>query len=310
MDDFAAALVLAMIRRGLAAQGIVVPGQAPGAAQAVPLAEKRALLAAVLARAGPLAILRVADIVPAFADHPVAGIFAGCRGAPDIVARWLAVERYFHSRHRTRITLGPDGRGIDMTHVDTRGGDIKPGEDLAVAGLVLGILRWRGATGLRLDIGGWRAFDGDYRPLPAALGPTCRWRFDWDGFEPRGPAGPLPEGALPAVDHAGRTLDDADVAALYAAILSAPGIPLPLAARARALRVSPRTLQRRLQAAGWTLQDIVASARVHLAARLLRESDTSLALVGLLAGYSDQPHFQRCFRKALGPTPAEFRRLG
>jgi AraC family transcriptional regulator len=55
--------------------------------------------------------------------------------------------------------------------------------------------------------------------------------------------------------------------------------------------------------------DIVASARVHLATRLLASTDTPLALVGLLAGYSDQPHFQRAFRTAVGPTPAEYRRL-
>ncbi|MGO4836689.1 helix-turn-helix domain-containing protein, partial [Rhizobiaceae sp. 2RAB30] len=73
--------------------------------------------------------------------------------------------------------------------------------------------------------------------------------------------------------------------------------------------LSLRTLQRRLAEAGWTLGEIVASSRVHVATRLLAGTDTPLALVGLLAGYSDQPHFQREFRTAVGPTPGDYRRL-
>ncbi len=107
--------------------------------------------------------------------------------------------------------------------------------------------------------------------------------------------------------YAGRSIIDPHVAQLFAEQLGAPTRRHSTADIARAVGLSLRTLQLRLAEVGWTLGDIVASARVHLATRLLAETDTPLALVGLLAGYSGQP--QRAFRAAVGPTPAGYRRL-
>jgi AraC-like DNA-binding protein len=306
-DDFASALALAMMRRSLARQSIDAPVRAAPAAgpgRTVRLSEKQALLDAVLRTHGPEAILRVADVVPDFAAHPVAGLFAGCRTPREVVASWLAIERYFHSRHRTRVVEAAEG-GIVMEHYDLRGLPISDAENLAVAGMVLGILRWRGAHDATL------AFDGaDGAGGPAVpTGRTHRFRLSWAGFVPPASASAFPEGAVPAVDVAGRALVDPAVARLFAEQLAAPHARRPAAEIARARGLSLRTFQRRLAETGWTLGDIVASARVHCATRLLAATDTPLALVGLLAGYCDQPHFQRAFRAAVGPTPAEYRRL-
>ena len=73
--------------------------------------------------------------------------------------------------------------------------------------------------------------------------------------------------------------------------------------------MSARSLQRRLAECGWTLRAIVAAMRLQVAANLLSQTDMPIALVGLYAGYSDQPHFQREFRKGLGPTPRIYRQL-
>lgn len=305
MEDFASALVLAMVRRSLARQSIVLPASAATAERTVNLAEKRTLLAGVLDAHGPDTILRLADVVPEFADHPVAGVFAGCKAPDDVVARWLAIERYFHSRHRTRV-VDRDADRIVMEHVDTRGSAISAGENLAVAGLILGILRWRGARGAALR------FDGT-SSLPDPLATeeqTHRWTIGWTAFEPlaRDPVEQQGD-PVPAVDVSGRAVSDPLVARLFAERLAAPHGRRGAAEVARAAGLSLRTLQRRLAGAGWSLGDIAASARVHSATRLLASTDTPLALVGLLAGYSDQPHFQRAFRAAVGPTPAEYRRL-
>jgi AraC-like DNA-binding protein len=302
VEDFASALVLAMVRRSLARQSIVLPASTATAERTVNLAEKRTLLAGVLDAHGPDAILRVADVVPEFADHPVAGMFAGCRAPDDVVARWLAIERYFHSRHRTRV-VDRDADRIVMEHVDTRGSAISAGENLAVAGLILGILRWRGTRDAALR------FDGTSR-LAATAERTYRWAIGWTTFEPlaRDPVEQQGD-PVPAVDVSGRAVSDPLVARLFAERLAAPHGRRGAAEVARAAGLSLRTLQRRLAGAGWSLGDIAASARVHSATRLLASTDTPLALVGLLAGYSDQPHFQRAFRAAVGPTPAEYRRL-
>ena len=305
MDDFASALVVAMVRRSLASQSIAVPVLMAVGDRTVNPAEKRALLAGVLGAHGSETILRVADIVPEFADHPVAGVFAGCQAPSDVVASWIAIERYFHSRHRTRV-IDSAADSIVMEHFDTRGSPISAGENLAVAGLVLGILRWRGAHGAALSFG-----DGSTLPiLPSTAEQTHRWTISWHGFyPPPGTHSEQNEDAVPAVDFSGRAVSDPLVARLFAEQLGAPTRRHSAADIAHTAGLSLRTLQRRLAEAGWTLGDIVASARVHQATRLLATTDTPLALVGLLAGYSDQPHFQRAFRAAVGPTPAEYRRL-
>lgn len=305
MDDFASALVVAMVRRSLARQSIVVPASTAVGDRIVDPAEKRALLDGVLGAHGPETILRVADIVPEFADHPVAGVFTGCWAPSDVVASWIVIERYFHSRHRTRVVDSADD-SIVMEHFDTRGSPISAGENLAVAGLVLGILRWRGAYGAALSFDNKASLAEPAAPADH----SHRWMISWQGFTPS-PNAPSErdDGPVPAVDFAGRSITDPHVARLFAEQLGAPTRRHSAADIARAAGLSLRTFQRRLAEAGWTLGDIVASARVHLATRLLAKTDTPLALVGLLAGYSDQPHFQRAFRAAVGPTPAEYRCL-
>ena len=305
MEDFASALVLAMVRRSLARQSIEVAALSSTGNRTVRLEEKQALLDAVLVAHGPEAILRVADVVPEFADHPVAGVFAGCRNPNDVVTCWLAIERYFHSRHRTRV-VDRIGNRIVMEHFDTRGSPISAGENIAVAGLIVGILRWRGARDAVLSFEQSAMLDD---PAPTAE-QTHRWTISWKGFDPPQCNHPeQTEDSIPAVDFSGRGTSDPWVAKLFSEQLSAPHRRRGAADVARALGLSPRTLQRRLAEAGWTLGDIVAAARVHVATGLLASTNTPLALVGLLAGYADQPHFQRAFKVALGPTPAEYRRL-
>lgn len=314
MDDFASTLVLSMIRRALAAQDIASSDIASQTARVsvgkrvVPIREKQALLVDALGRHGPIAILRVADVVGDFADHPVAAVFEGARTAGQVIDSWLAIERYFHSRHRTRIVSREERRAL-MEHVDTRGGAISAGEDMAVAGLVLGILRWRGATGMRLRIGEQLVFDGDFVAVTGSVEGIGRWTIEWDGFEPVTASHPLSTQALPRVDYAGRSMDDPLAARLFAELIAFPHLRRSADASAGRLAMSVRTLQRRLAQAGWTLSDIIASARIHVATRLLAQTETPLSLVGLLAGYSDQPHFQRAFRKSVGPTPSTYRSL-
>ena len=58
---------------------------------------------------------------------------------------------------------------------------------------------------------------------------------------------------------------------------------------------------------GQTVSAYVRALRIELACRALTGSDTPLADVALVAGFADQSHFCRVFRRALRMTPAEFR---
>lgn len=61
------------------------------------------------------------------------------------------------------------------------------------------------------------------------------------------------------------------------------------------------------QVVGLPPYEYLMQLRLRLAARCLRESDASLSDVALDAGFSDQSHFQRFFRRAYGTTPHAYR---
>jgi AraC family transcriptional regulator len=57
-------------------------------------------------------------------------------------------------------------------------------------------------------------------------------------------------------------------------------------------------------ATGEGLQETAARYRVEHAARLLRETDESYAAIAIDAGFCDQSHMNRTFRRLLGRTPS------
>jgi len=59
---------------------------------------------------------------------------------------------------------------------------------------------------------------------------------------------------------------------------------------------------------GCTIGDFVRRQRIALACRALAEDDTPLADVALRAGFADQSHFTRAFKRELGLTPAAYRK--
>lgn len=82
-----------------------------------------------------------------------------------------------------------------------------------------------------------------------------------------------------------------------------------LTAIARAVGISPSRLARGFRAHfGTTLGDYVRRLRVEWVAGQLTRPSMSLSELGIAAGFSDQSHLTREFRRRLGMTPAEWRR--
>jgi AraC-like DNA-binding protein len=77
---------------------------------------------------------------------------------------------------------------------------------------------------------------------------------------------------------------------------------------AEAVRMSPRTLQRRLHGEGLTFARVVARARFAEAQRMLGDPARKVIDVALDLGYSDHAHFTRAFERWTGIPPREFRR--
>src|SRR6185295_13335937 len=77
---------------------------------------------------------------------------------------------------------------------------------------------------------------------------------------------------------------------------------------ARQLGASPRTLQRRLTAAGVRYQDLLERVRCQAAEKYLAESALAIGEVSWLLGYSEPSAFHRAFKRWRGLSPQAFRR--
>lgn len=77
---------------------------------------------------------------------------------------------------------------------------------------------------------------------------------------------------------------------------------------ARVLRMSSRTLQRKLAADGTSYRELL-SATLRLRAELeLADPDLSIAEIASRLGFSDPANFSRAFRNWTGQSPLDFRR--
>lgn len=86
------------------------------------------------------------------------------------------------------------------------------------------------------------------------------------------------------------------------------GLTPTLAGAARALELSQRTLQHRLQAHDTTFRRCVDDARRGLALDLLRHSGLSIGDISHRVGFSEQSAFQRAFKRWYATTPLAWRR--
>ncbi|MDP2227984.1 MAG: AraC family transcriptional regulator ligand-binding domain-containing protein [Moraxellaceae bacterium] len=77
---------------------------------------------------------------------------------------------------------------------------------------------------------------------------------------------------------------------------------------ARELHLSPRSLQRRLDARGLAWQQLLNDTREQLARQYLSDRALSIGDIALLLGFSEQSAFTRAFSRWTGETPARWRR--
>jgi len=77
---------------------------------------------------------------------------------------------------------------------------------------------------------------------------------------------------------------------------------------ARAALTSERQLQRVFSAAGTTVRQYIADARMRRAAALAIDTDTPVGQIAVLVGYAHASAFIKAFRLHHGVTPIELRR--
>lgn len=86
------------------------------------------------------------------------------------------------------------------------------------------------------------------------------------------------------------------------------GGQITLMAIAKALDLSPRALQSRLDGYGVTYRELLERVRCRLAEQHLRNPALSLIEVALMLGFADQSSFHHAFKRWKGVSPGEFRR--
>lgn len=108
---------------------------------------------------------------------------------------------------------------------------------------------------------------------------------------------------LRATPRAGAIAD-----AVTAHVLRALPTVVDTASAARALRMSERTLQRRLDAEGKRFSALVDGVREREARRRTSQTDAPLAEIAFGLGFSDVATFTRAFKRWTGTTPGAYRR--
>ncbi len=113
----------------------------------------------------------------------------------------------------------------------------------------------------------------------------------------------LPDGARKITEALQSTIDTAGL--LIQRISDQDEIDLKSVAKG--VRMSPRTLQRRLKRSGVDFDELKDETRRSEALRLLRLGKYSATEIAYMVGYSDPAHFTRAFKRWTGDTPSRFR---
>lgn len=299
MSDYASAAFVGLILRQMAAAGIAPPADlqvtpAPGGPPLVTLDLKRRLLAHACGIAGPAFVIEVGQGIHAVANDPTLDVLRRAADPAGLFDRWSRLEKYHHSHHRVDVVEMGEGLAR-LRHRSLRGPAPAPLESLAVLGLLVPLLQAIGCDGLDVDLGNAPALRQGRTVLTVLPSGPADWFLRWRGVQTEKRILPQAQPGL--------------VEQLYALLDDDPVRPWPIDVAAEAVGLSTRDLQRRLHRQGASWSGLLRDARVRRAARAMLETPVSLAEIGYAAGFADQAHFTREFRRVLGASPAEWRRV-
>jgi AraC-like DNA-binding protein len=267
--------------------------------------DKVALLQAVMEARGWRPVLELGRELRVLASHPVLRAITTGPTPRHVVERWQTLERFGHSRHRTRL-LHHDAAAARMTvrHVAIDGGTILAVNDLFIWGALVALLELAGFTQLVVTL-----TPESGAPVTIHGGPPSS-----------GPAGVLPEATGIATFHwklaggsrceAARSEDLRGLRARLQQLLTTDLLhPWTLEEAAVRLALSRRSLQRALRQEGTTFSEMLQRSRVGAAHALLGDERLTLTDVAFCTGFSDHAHFTRTFRRYNDVPPSALREV-
>ncbi|MBL4688185.1 MAG: AraC family transcriptional regulator, partial [Nannocystaceae bacterium] len=143
-------------------RNLIAAGLAKRLPQAVAAdADKTTMLRALEASLGPAAVVDLGLDLRAWPDNPVFAAVTAASSAVGVLQRWFRLERFGHTRNRTRL-LDHDGHCMTICHVAIDGGSISAVNDLFVWGIILAVLERAGFRDIEASL---IAPDGVRTPL-------------------------------------------------------------------------------------------------------------------------------------------------
>lgn len=294
-EDFASAAAMRIVAMGLARQGLALPGPPPRGAF-IRQQAKRDALDAVMSAHGPLALLRVADVLPHLPPEPLSQALLKARDIEDLLVRWHRLERFSHGGHEVVVKRAGKHAFSLLYLARNDGPQPSVAETLHVASALAILAEMVSGTTVTLgsDTGAvWRQH-GQW-----TSGIEYRTRT-WLTLAFRGPG--RREAATP--DTIGADVVDA----MRRHMADDPIRRWTVADLAAATALSERTLQRRLADRAVSFSRLLADVRLQTAAHYLcDQSGPGLAEIAFLSGFADQAHFTRSFTSNVGTTPSAYR---
>lgn len=291
-----------------------------------------ALLSDLGARVPHATVVRVWDALAARCDDPGFGLGAAVLiGAPrlDLVDHvidhaptlraftesFLRYQRLFHDANDAQAV--EEGEELLLRH--RFAGDLPRSRHFVefIMGMWVARVRPRVRPGTaRVCLRGPPAVDR--ARYEAALGPAIDFGAPFDGIVlPRAALDePLAAGDPAAAEAFAATLDqelcrlqagsfpDTVRAQVIALMRAGSADAFDLAAVARRLKVSTRTLQRRLLAEGQSFRAVIDAARREVALSELGRGASTVTDLAFLLGFSEHSAFSRAFRRWTGKSPA------
>lgn len=309
-EEFSSGILMGLVVASLKAQGLWDDVAAdiidPAAVKAphIQLSVKRRLLERVYARHGAAPIIRAGFDIQTMPENPLSFAMLRAVSVSALIDRFFKLEKYFHSKHRLVLTEQAEGRVV-MTHMSTTASKPMIYEDLLLGGLMAGILSQYGCVDVRLDFSGIDAI-GSERPLIDFQPPEDCSRFCIQWTDLQRTVNPRLRAENQRMADFAVTGQGTISAKVEKFVAQDPIEKCSLDQMAGHLRLSSRTLQRRLKDEGTTLGECILSSRCRCATYYMMEESESLTSVGFLAGFSDAAHFSREFRKKMGLSPSNF----
>ena len=118
MSDFASASMVRVLIEGMRLLKMTVPqvsGAVPSGIATVPLDAKRALIQCAVAQGGIGNLVYLGQGLKRFMHEPSHRALCSSSSPVELLDRWLRLERYVHSKHRTRV-LSMGGNSCVVRH--------------------------------------------------------------------------------------------------------------------------------------------------------------------------------------------------